>query len=461
MGLVSALPTSLMLKAVPHDVETEQATLGICLRSGSLAQAKLAGIGEDHFWSTRTKVVWQSMVELDDQRVRLTPRTLRKQLEARKSLSEAGGISAVVDLQDAPGSREAAWWFRLLSDTLLERRVALACLETLQSIQSGQAESPTALLNDLEARLRGAATVGQVGAPVMLREALHASVVALDGRRQNPGRPLGHHTPQFSNLSRRLSGFQPGRLYVLAGRPGSGKTAISIALAREVARSSGLAVMRFDLEMPRREVADRALVEHSFAGPTNFIDYGDFQEGRVSDSGYARLMQAADDLAELPIVIDDDPSVSIDDIRTRSIRAAHLHGDLGMIVVDYLQLVRTDNSRISRQQQIGKITRGLKQLAKDLSCPVLALAQLSRKGEDRADRKPRVSDLRESGDIEQDADVVILLHPEDQPDPQNDPEHRRGQVLEAIVGKNRAGRGTGTVRLVWWGRGQKHRELEP
>lgn len=285
--------------------------------------------------------------------------------------------------------------------------------------------------------LLSVASEGEKGGLVAGKERMREVVRYIEERFNQGGGLIGHSTGYF-DLDKLTSGWRPGCLYLIAGRPGMGKTAVSLNTMMPTA-NAGLPVLVFSMEMPAREL-DLRIISSVGNIPHSEIEHAKFSD---SDGGWARFSAAASSLAELPILIDDTPGQTLAAVASRAKREAMKRGQLGMIIVDYLQLMKGEGD--NRTQELGSLSRGLKGLAKELKCPILALSQLNRQCEARTDKRPLLSDLRESGDLEQDADVVIMIyrdsvyHPESQLS-----QHRVGEL---IVRKNRHGK-TGDVRVI-------------
>lgn len=285
--------------------------------------------------------------------------------------------------------------------------------------------------------LMGVSADGAKGGLVAGKERMRAVVDYIEERYKSGGGMIGQSTG-FFDLDTMLSGWRPGCLYLIAGRPGMGKTAVSLNTMIPTARA-GLPVLVFSMEMPAREL-DLRIISSIGNIPHHMIEHAKFDE---SDTAWHSFTNAASDLADMPILIDDTPGQTLAAVASRAKREALKRGQIGMIVVDYLQLMKGEGD--NRTQELGSLSRGLKALAKELNCPVLALSQLNRQCEARIDKRPVTSDLRESGDLEQDADVVVMIyrdsvyHPESQLS-----QHRVGEL---IVRKNRHGM-TGTVRVI-------------
>lgn len=285
--------------------------------------------------------------------------------------------------------------------------------------------------------LMGMSADGRSGGLRAGKERMREVVRYIEERFNSGGGLIGHSTG-FYDLDKLISGWRGGCLYLIAGRPGMGKTAVSLNTLVPTAQE-GLPVLVFSMEMPAREL-DLRLVSSIGNVPHSQIEHASFED---ADTGWARFSAAASAIGEMPIYIDDTPGQTMASLSSRAKQEAMKRGQIGMIVVDYLQLMKGEGD--NRTQELGSLSRGLKGLAKELNCPVLALSQLNRQCETRADKRPLMSDLRESGDLEQDADVVIMIYRDSVYNPTS--ELAKHGVGELIVRKNRHGR-TGEVRVI-------------
>jgi replicative DNA helicase len=272
-----------------------------------------------------------------------------------------------------------------------------------------------------------------------ISEIVDAELLRIENLSKSPGTTTGS-TTGFADLDKKLAGLQPTDLVILAARPAMGKTALALNIAQNVALMAEKPVGVFSLEMARGQLVTRMLCCHGL------VDAGRVRTGTLDTDDWDRFVDASEYLRKSRIQIDDTPNLSIGDLRARSRRLKAEHPDLSLIVVDYLQLMRGDDARAPREQQISAISRGLKALAKDLECTVLALSQLNRGVESRQDKRPLVSDLRESGAIEQDADVIMFIYR----DEYYNPDSLDKGLAEVIIAKQRNGP-TGTVKLAFQG----------
>lgn len=407
--------------------------LGALLRYPAALAEVLALVAEDDLPTDAGRKVFASALTLFRRGVPADLVTVADELHRRGWLADAGGYPGLAALAEAGGSgAQAAHYARLVRDRALLRRLALAAGEILREATDPPAPARE-VLDSAERRVFALAELGVEGDAVPLAQALTEAKAAIDARRSAgggcPGVPTG-----FVDLDRLTAGLQPGELIVLAARPSVGKTALGCALARNAARA-GVPCLVCSLEQSRRELAERLLCAE---GP---LDSHRLRRGYLSGDEVRRLQQADDRLRAAPVYVDDTRLQSALRVTANARRHKARHG-VGLVVLDYLQLVEPEDRKAPRHEQVGLVTRRLRQAAGELALPVVALAQLNREVEHRGGQRPKLSDLRDSGEIEQHADVVVLLH---RPEPQ--PPGTFG-TLDLIVAKQRNGP-TGDVVLSW------------
>ncbi|MCB9662537.1 MAG: replicative DNA helicase [Alphaproteobacteria bacterium] len=348
-----------------------------------------------------------------------------------------GGYGYVLGLTErVPSRANLGHYARLVREKASLRRVIRAA-ETVRESALGGEKGPSELLAQASHAFLEIADAESSRDWEQISEIIDRELTRIEhlsrSEAETPGVPTG-----YPDLDRILLGLHPSTLVVLAARPGMGKTALALNLALNVAVLGGRAVGIFSLEMDRGELANRLLC---CAG---MVEGGKVKTGKLSDAEWKRLDEADQHLRGARLFIDDTAGVTIEDLRARTRRLKAKHPDLGLVVLDYLQLMQHSDGKMNRQQQVTEISRGLKILAKELGVPVLALSQLNRAVESRADKRPLVSDLRESGAIEQDADVIMFIYR----DEVYNPDSAKPGVAEVIVSKHRSG-ATGKVELVF------------
>jgi replicative DNA helicase len=427
--------------APPHNLDAEQSVLGGILLSDRTMYGLVIneGLKPQDFYREQHGVVYGAMLDLYNQAEPVDTVTVVERLRQRGQLDGAGGEASVAALAAVvPAAGNVRQYARIVRRNALLRRL----LNTTYAIQSSVLEhegDPEELVERAERAILEVAHDDRqkdfVGADELLHEALDRLQTLSQHHTALTGTPSG-----YKDLDELTGGFQPGNLIVLAARPSMGKSALVTNMAENAALSHAKPVALFSLEMSEAELAQR------FVASQAQIKGEDLRRGRVDARRWPKILDACRKLADAPLYVDDSSDVSILDIRAKARRLHQQAGaGLGLIIVDYLQLMRADHRVESRVQQVGEMSRGLKILARELDVPVIALSQLSRAVEQRTDKRPVLSDLRESGQIEQDADLVMFIyrdeyyHQEDSEEP---------GVAEIILAKHRNG-GLGTVKLTF------------
>ena len=456
-------------RSLPHNLEMEQALLGAILVNNDAASRVSDFLAPEHFFEPLHGRIYEACSTLIERGQIASPVTVKTFFERDEALKAVGGAQYLARLTVAAVTvLHAADYGRALYDLALRRElIALGEEMSVKAAAPKADESATDQIEAAEASLFRLAEAGQnEGGFRSFQSSITAAVQNIEAAYKRDSRLTGVGTG-LDSLDERLGGLHRSDLLILAGRPSMGKTALATNIAFNAARrwkedkddgkaqreSDGAGVAFFSLEMSAEQLATRMLAEAAEV-PSEKL-----RRGSLNEHEFRKLARAAQRIAEIDFFIDDTPALSIAALRTRARRLKRQHG-IGLVVVDYLQLVRPSATRSdNRVQEVSEITQGLKALAKDLDVPVLALSQLSRTVEQREDKRPQLSDLRESGSIEQDADVVMFVFREEyyleRSEPQPDTEkHREWQakceramgVAEVIIGKQRHGP-TGTARL--------------
>jgi len=426
-------------KIPPQNLEAEQAVLGGILLKNSVLYNLVDLVGEDDFYSPAHRLIFQAILDLSAKNAPIDLVSLAEALRVAGKLDEVGGptylaeltastVSAANALHHAGIVREKAVQRKLISTAL---DIITRCYEGGQETETLLDESEQAIFSIADAR----STRGLHSSKDLVTRVFELIEKRMENKELVTGVPTGYY--QFDEYT---AGLQPSDLIIVAGRPSMGKTAFAMNMAMRAAAMHNVPTAIFSLEMSMEQIMQRMLC------CWGKVDLAKLRRGRLDDEDWSRLYDAANNLSPAPIFVDDTAAITTMDLRARCRRLKAEHG-LGLVVVDYLQLMRASRHIDSREQEISDISRNLKALAKELHLPVVALSQLNRKVEERADKRPMMSDLRESGAIEQDADVIIFLYraaaykkkeeltPED-------------NVAEVIIGKQRNGP-TGMVRLTF------------
>jgi replicative DNA helicase len=442
--------SNLPSKLPPQNIEAEASLLGALLIDPD-AIVKIADtITEDDFYEEKNKRIYEAISQLYEKHSPIDVLTLADQLRTTGYLELAGGASHLTELTNfVPTAAHVEQYADLVSQKALRRRLIKAS-QDITNLGYDEATGIQALIEDAEARLFEVSQKHVKQDITSLEEILSDSFERLDDLHKDKGKIRGVPTG-FKDMDNILAGLQRSDLFILAARPSMGKTALSLNIAHNVAVGAELPVLIFSLEMSKEQLVDRMLSVESG------VDAWALRTGNLSDSDFEKIGQAMGSLSEAQIYIDDSPSITVSELRTKARREAHQR-PLGLIVVDYLQLMsggRRFSAEGNRVQEISEISRGLKQIARELNVPLMALSQLSRSVESRSPQIPQLADLRESGSIEQDADVVAFIYREDYYNPDTD----RKSITDIFIKKHRNGP-TGAVELYFDGKKQRFRSLD-
>lgn len=392
------------LRVPPHNLDAEKSLLGAILLDKEAIVLVAEITHSEHFYLQSHQDIFSAMIDLYEARSAIDVVTLTNQLKKQKKLKTVGGSAYIVSLSnEVPTSSHVVEYAKIIK-TLYVKRSLITLSAELGEMAFDDSREVAEILDKAEQHVFSLSHEQANQGFMMLREALANSFERLDELQRNGGELRGVPTG-FNDLDRTLAGFQKSNLIILAARPGTGKTAFALNIAQHAAVHHKKKIAFFSLEMSKEELVDRLIVSQAD------IDAWKLKTGRLNDQDYLKISDAMGVLAEAPIFIDDTPALHVLEMRTKARRLMSDQG-IDMIIVDYLQLAqgRTKDNRV---QEVAEISQGLKNLARELKVPVLSLAQLSRAVESRGEKIPQLSDLRESGSIEQDADVVMFLYRKD------------------------------------------------
>ncbi len=430
------------LRIPPHSIEAESSVLGgLLLDNGAWDRVGDLLVDGD-FYRYEHKQVYAAIGTLINASRPADVITVYEHLQSLGKAEEIGGLGYLNSLaQYVPSASNIRRYAEIVRERSILRKLVSASDEIATNAFNTQGRAVAQILDEAEQKIFN---IGEEGSRMKQGfQAMPQLVVSLLDRVQemadNPNDITGVPTG-FFDFDRMTSGMQPGDLIVLAARPSMGKTALAINIAEHVALNEALPVAVFSMEMGASQLAVRIV------GSIGRIDQGHLRTGKLSDDEWPRLTEAIEKLRNVSLHIDETPGLTPSELRANARRLARQCGKLGLIVVDYLQLMSGSNSDggDNRATEIGEISRGLKMLAKELQCPVIALSQLNRSVETRTDKRPMMSDLRESGAIEQDADVIMFIYRDDY----YNKDSKEPGVAEVIIGKQRNGP-TGTVKLAF------------
>ncbi len=430
----------------PQDIEAEQAVLGaIFLDAEALVEA-MAQIEPQDFYRRAHQIIFRSMIALNDRNENIDIITLKSQIESENTLEDVGGISYLTELsQVTPTASGVAHYAKIVKDKSTLRELIQAATKIVKEgySQEGSVEEI------VEAAEKGILNVSEKRNSTgfqAIADVLNSTMEHIDRLSQQNEEITGLPTG-YPELDKMTAGLQPEELIILAARPAVGKTAFALNIAQNIGTRTDRSVAIFSLEMGAESLVNRMLCAEGT------IEAGHLRTGQLTEQEWHNLIMAMGSLSNTSIFIDDTPGIKVSEIRARCRRLAQEKGNLGLILIDYLQLIE-GSGRESRQQEVSEISRQLKKLAKELKVPVIALSQLSRSVEQRQDKRPVLSDIRESGSIEQDADIVAFLYREDYyqrqgtEEDKNEEEQAVDDVIEVIIEKNRSG-ARGTVELLF------------
>ncbi len=415
------------LKIPPQNIEAEQSVLGGILLEPEALSRILEILQEDDFYREGHRKIFSAMVALYQKGTPVDLITLTESLLSRQNLEGIGGASYLTSLTDAiPSAVNIEVYARIVREKAILRRLINITTEIAsKSYQfSGEVED---ILDQAEKSIFEITAAKITPHIYPLSEVIKDSFQTIEALYERKERISGVPTG-FTKLDQLTSGFQPSDLIIIAGRPSMGKTAFALDIARNAATQAEIPAVIFSLEMSRQQLAIRMLCSEAR------VDSYKLRSGFIGERDWPRLTNAAGLLSEAPIYIDDSPGLTVLQMRAKARRLKSEKG-LGLAVVDYLQLMSGRGGSDRREQEISEISRSLKALAKELNIPVVALSQLNRKVEDRTDRRPFMADLRESGAIEQDADVILFIYR----DEMYDENSKQKGTAEVIIGKQRNG----------------------
>ncbi|MFB9326614.1 replicative DNA helicase [Paenibacillus aurantiacus] len=421
----------------PQNTEAEQAVLGAVLIQAESLVTAMERLRSEDFYTPSHQLIYEAMVELGEANQPIDLVTLTAHLQGKQQLEEVGGVSYLAKLGNAvPTAANVDYYAQIVEEKSLLRRLIRTATQIVSNGYAA-AEDVGIMLNEAEQRIlelsNRRSSSGFVSIRDVLMEAFERVEILYSNKGNSTGIPSG-----FVDLDKMTAGFQRNDLIIVAARPSVGKTAFALNIAQNVGVRAKETVAIFSLEMSAVQLVNRMICAESN------VDAGRLRTGYLEGDDWEKLTMAISALSEAQIYIDDTPGITVADIRAKCRRLKKERG-LGMILIDYLQLIQgRGKAGENRQQEVSEISRTLKQIARELEVPVIALSQLSRGVEQRQDKRPMMSDLRESGSIEQDADIVAFLYRDDY----YDKESEKKNIIEIIIAKQRNGP-VGTVELAF------------
>ncbi len=420
----------------PHSVEAEQSVLGAMLLDKEAINTAIEIIRPDDFYKDANKEVYEAMLVLNNRNEPIDLITLSEELKRRGTLESIGGLTYLANLSSSIATTaNTKYYCEIVQEKSILRRLISTSNEVM-GLAYDNSEDVNFIIDKAEKNIFDITQGAHKKGFFPISEVLLSSFAQIEERAANKGQLTGL-TTGFSDLDYKLSGLQKSDLVLLAARPSMGKTALGVNIATNASLRGGGKIGLFSLEMSKEQLVQRII------SATAHVDLQKIISGNMVDDEWLRVVNAMGPLSKMDIYIDDTAGISLMEMKAKC-RRLKVEKGLDLIVVDYLQLMQADGKVESRQQEISAISRGLKAIAKEMECPVLALSQLSRAPELRSDHRPILSDLRESGAIEQDADVVLFLYR----DEYYDKESEKKNIGEVIIAKHRNGP-TGSIELVF------------
>lgn len=440
------------LKVPPHSIEAEQAVLGGLMLDNNAWERVSDAVSDGDFYRHDHRLIFRAIVTLAERNSPFDVVTLSEQLDKEGHLSQVGGLAYLGELaKNTPSVANIKAYAQIIRERATLRQLIGISNDIADMAYAPQGKSAIEVLDEAERQIFQIAEARpKAGGPVGINEILVKTIDRID-ELFNTNEGLTGISTGFTDLDGMTSGLQPADLVIVAGRPSMGKTTFAMNLVENAVLRSDKVILVFSLEMPSDSIVMRML------SSLGRIDQTKVRSGKLEDDDWPRLTSAVNLLNERKLFIDDTAGISPTEMRARARRLAREHGEIGMIMVDYLQLMRIPGSSgDNRTNEISEISRSLKALAKEFNCPVIALSQLNRSLEQRPNKRPVNSDLRESGAIEQDADIIMFVYR----DEVYHPETEYKGVAEIIIGKQRNGP-IGTCRLAFIGKYTRFDNLAP
>lgn len=435
-------------KIPPHDIEAEQAILGSMLTDRDAVIAAIEIIKPEDFYREDNKAIYTSILNLYAKAEPVDIITVKAELIEEGKFEQIGGLEYLAVLPDkVPTTANVDKYIKIVEEKSILRNLIKTSNELIE-LGYSQQEEVDIIIDQAEKKIFDMIKNRNQKGYTPIKDVLVESSAQIERLYNQKGVVTGVPTG-FNELDYKTSGLNKSDLILIAARPAMGKSALAINIATNAAMRANIPVVIFNLEMSKEQVGNRILCSEAM------VDSAKVRTGKIEEDDWAKLASAIGPLSEAPIYIDDTPGISIMEIRAKC-RKLKLEKNVGLVVIDYLQLIQgTGKKGASREQEISEISRSLKILAKELNIPVVALSQLSRAAEQRSDHRPMLSDLRESGAIEQDADIVMFIYRDDY----YNPETEQKNIAEIILAKHRGG-ATGTIELLWLGNYTKFVNLD-
>lgn len=438
---------AVLKRIMPSSIEAEQSVIGAMIMDAEAITLASEILSAEDFYSKQYGIMFEAMVELQDEGKPVDIITLQNRLKEKDVSPEVYGMEVIREmLESVPTSANVKHYANIVADKSVLRKLIHLNESIANNCYAGK-ENTDFILEDAEKRVFQLTQSRNTGEYVPIKQIVKNAMAKIEAASKNGGAVTGVPTG-FSSLDYRTAGMQPSDLILIAARPSMGKTAFVLNIAQHMAFKQKQTVAIFSLEMSKEQLVNRMFSLESH------VDAQKLRTGNLSERDWIDLIESAGTITDSNLVIDDTPSISVSELR-RKCRKLKLEKDLKCIIIDYIQLMSGSGRSESRQQEVSEISRSLKAVARELNVPVIALSQLSRAVESRNDKRPMLSDLRESGAIEQDADVVMFIYRDEYYNKDSD---RKG-ITEIIIAKQRNGP-VGTVELAWIQELTMFRDLE-
>lgn len=435
------------LRSLPNSIEAEQSVIGCMIIDKSSILKALEYLVPDDFYKDAHKVIFKAISEMFEKDISVDMVTLSEYLVSKNKIDDCGGISYITQLGNSIATTaNLKSYIKIVKDKSILRKLIRYSTEIIEKSYENQ-DDVEGMLDFSEKKIFNIVEKRNSNDFESMNKILEKGFVELERLFNNKDQITGISSG-FSELDAKTSGFQKGDMVLIAARPSMGKSTFALNIAEHAALRENKSVAIFSLEMSKEQLAFKLLCSEAN------IDMLKLRTGDISDKDWEKIARVSGPLAKAKIFIDDTAGISIMELRSKCRRLKMEHG-LDMIIIDYLQLMRGSRFSENRQQEVSEISRAIKVLAKEMECPVIALSQLSRAPEQRTDHRPMLSDLRESGSIEQDADIVMFLYRDEYYN--KDTEDKN--IAECIIAKQRNGP-TGTVKLLWLGQYSKFENLD-
>lgn len=427
---------SMLKRTMPHSAEAEQSVIGAMIMDRDAVTIATEMLTADDFYQKQYGILFDAMSELYHEDMPIDLVTLQDRLKAKDVPPEISSMEYAGELITAvPTSANVKYYAQIVADKALLRRLIRTVEDIAAACYAGK-DTVDEVMEDTEKKIFQVLQRNSSSDFTPIKDIVLNALDRIEAASRAKGSVTGLATG-FIDLDIKTSGFQPSDLILIAARPSMGKTAFALNIAEYMAFRNDRTVAIFSLEMSREQLVNRLFSLESH------VDSQNLRIGKLNDNDWSSLIEAAGTIGRSKLIIDDTPGISVSELRSKC-RRYKLEHELDIIIIDYLQLMQGSRRAESRQQEISDISRSLKEIAREMQVPVVALSQLSRAVEQRPDHRPMLSDLRESGAIEQDADVVMFLYREDY----YNPDTERKDVAEVIISKQRNGP-TGTIELAW------------